>query len=203
MFTDPSLTLRMTKSGEALRRQREKGAKICVHQHHLGHLRAIGELKSRSQILTPFFLLSLFISLGISRLYLAEGQVAEDTDERTARAEVDAGLLDERVRVVLLSFCALAGDTDLQSTQVAEADDFTTFEGIGDDIFQGYEHSEHVRFVNGTSLLDALGHFADVDVTRSLYVTVVLGSGFLVARVDTRGYGIGYVSCHSFLSFEL
>ena len=57
--------------------------------------------------------------------------------------------------------------------------------------------------MHGTALLDAFAHFADVDVAAGLHVAVVLGRCVLVAGVDTGGYGIGYVSCHVLLSFEL
>ena len=72
---------------------------------------------------------------------------------------------------------------------------------IGDDIFEGHEHGKHVALVHGTGGLDAFGHLAEVDVARGLHMTVVLRSCVLVTRVDTRGYGIGYVSCHSSLDF--
>ena len=54
--------------------------------------------------------------------------------------------------------------TYLKGTEVAQADDFTTLQGVGDDIFERYEYCIDIRFMHGTSLLDAFGHFADVDV---------------------------------------
>ena len=143
--------------------------------------------------------LSLLVRLGVTGLHLGEGQVVEDTDDGRTRSVVDAGLLDERVGVVLFGHGTLRGDTDLQGTEVAKAHDFPTSEGVGDDIFQCHEHREHVALMHGTSLLDALCHFTKVDVARGLHVAVVLRSCFLVTRVDTRGYGLSYVSCHSSL----
>ena len=115
--------------------------------------------------------------------------------------EVDASLLDEGVAEVLLGYRTLARDTDLQAAQVAQSHNFATLQGFGNHIFQCHEHGEYVAFVHGTSLLDAFGHFADVDVARCLYVSVEFRSRFLVARVDTRGYRISYISSHSLVKF--
>ena len=65
-------------------------------------------------------------------------------------------------------------------------------------ILQRHEHGEYVGFVHGTGRLDAFAHFTEVDVARSLHVSLEFRSSFLVARVDTRRYGVSYVSCHSF-----
>ena len=161
--------------------------------------------------LRPYFLRRLgaqvatffrfLVGLGVAGLHLGEGEVVEHTHDGRTRSEVDTRLLDERVAVVLFGHGSLAGDANLKATEVAESDDFATLAGIGDDIFECHEHRIDVALMHGTSLLDAFGHFADVDVARSLHVPVELRGSFLVTRVDTRGYGVSYVSCHSV--FEL
>ena len=78
---------------------------------------------SISKVLSSL-LLSLLVLLGVARLHLGEGQVREGTHEGTARTEVDARFLDERVAEVLLGHRALAGDTDLQAAEVAQTHDF-------------------------------------------------------------------------------
>ena len=138
------------------------------------------------------------VSFAGAGLYLSEGEVAEDVGEDGTRTEVDAGLLDEGFLPVFLLEGALAGDTDLESAKVAQADDFSVLEGVGNHIFKGHQHCKDITLVHRTGLLDAFGHFAEVDVAVGLDMAVILRLGFTVARVDTRGYGIGYISCHVF-----
>ena len=158
-----------------------------------------GELKS----LTGVFAFSLLVGLAAFRLYLDEGEVSEDVGEHSTRAEVDAGLLDEGFLPILFSDGALAGDADLKCSDVAQADDFASLKGFGDYIFERHEYGKYITLVYGTSLLDAFGHFAEVDVTAGLHMAVELRFGFAVARVDTRGDGVGYISCQSSCVFRL
>ena len=142
------------------------------------------------QVLAAFFLGLFLVLLGVAGLHLGEGEVREHTHDSAARAEVDACLLDEAVVVVLLGYGTLRADADLHGAEVAQTDDFATAQGVDDDILQCYQHGEHVALVYGTSLLDAFGHFTEVDVAIGLYVAIILRSCFLVARVDARRYGI-------------
>ena len=137
------------------------------------------------------------VGLAAFRLYLDEGEVAEDVGEDGARAEVDAGLLDEGFFPFFFGHGTLAGDADLERADITQADDFASLEGFGDYIFEGHEHGKDITLVHGTSLLDAFGHFAQVDVAAGLHMAVKLRFGLAVARVDTRGDGVGYISCHS------
>lgn len=142
------------------------------------------------------------VGLAAFRLDLDEGQVSEDVGEYGTRSEVDSGLLDERFLPVLFFECALAGDTDLECSDVAQADDFPISQRVGDHVFECHKHGEHITLVYGTCLLDAFGHFAEADVAVGLHMGIKLRVGFKVARIDARGYGIGYVSCHSLVGFQ-
>ena len=77
---------------------------------------------SISQILTTFFRFTFALLNGLYR-HLLVRESGEDAYEGQSRAEVNAGLLDERCIIVLLGNGTLTADTDLQSTQVAQAVD--------------------------------------------------------------------------------
>ena len=80
---------------------------------------------------------------------------------------------------------------------ITQADDFAFLKSVGDYIFQRHEHGKDITLVYGTSLLDSFGHFAQADVATGLYMAVEFRFAFTVARVDARGDGVGYISCHS------
>ena len=135
--------------------------------------------------------------------HLREVDVGEGILKDTAGAEQDMRLLDEGFIEIFFLEGALGADAHAQGANVHQADDFTLLDGFGDYIFESHKHGVYVGLGYGTTSLDAFGHLADVDVAAGLYIAIILRVGFTVTRVDLRYNGVGYGSCHSFLSYGL